>query len=230
MNSAAAIEKVFSDLGATFLLPAAELGARLRTVRALVFDWDGVFNAGAKGDGQSSTFSEADSMGTNLLRYALWREHGALPVCAVITGASNPSARQFATREHFSAVYSGIPNKDDALAELCSHYGLEAGQVACVFDDANDLSVAMKCGLRFFVSRDASPLLHDYVQRQGLCDYITAASSGNNAVREIAELLIGLLGTFDAVLASRIAWDDAYAEYFSARQAAPTQFVAHGPR
>jgi len=230
MNSAAAIEKVFSDLGASFVLPAAELGARLRTVRALVFDWDGVFNAGAKGDGQSSTFSEADSMGTNLLRYALWREHRALPVCAVVTGANNPSARQFATREHFSAMYSGILNKDAALAQLCSDFGLERGQVACVFDDANDLSMAIKCGLRFFVSRDASPLLRDFVIRQGLCDYITAATPGNYAVREIAELSIGLLGTYDTVLASRIAWDDEYAEYFRARQAAPTQFVAHGPR
>jgi 3-deoxy-D-manno-octulosonate 8-phosphate phosphatase (KDO 8-P phosphatase) len=230
MDSAAAIEKTFSDLGASFLLPAAELGARLRKVRAFVFDWDGVFNVGAKGDGLSSSFSEADSMGTNLLRYALWREHGELPVCAIVTGADNPTARQFATREHFSAVYSGIANKAEALAKLCAAYKLESSQVACVFDDANDLPMAAHCGLRFLVRRAASPLLQDYARRHGLCDYVTAAVSGVYAVREVAELSIGLLGAYDDVLDSRIAWDDAYARYFSARQAAPTELVADGPR
>ena len=53
--------------------------------------------------------------------------------------------------------------------------------------------------------------------------------SSTYAVREIAEVLIGLLGAYDAVLASRIAWDDAYADYFSARQATATQVVTHGP-
>jgi hypothetical protein len=35
----------------------------------------------------------------------------------------------------------------------------------------------------------------------------------------------GLLGSFDDVVASRVAWDRDYAAYFTARQAVSTEFV-----
>ena len=89
---------VFSRLGGTFVTPIATLAERMSTVRGFVSDWDGVFNQGTKGEGAESTYSEPDSMGTNLLRYALWRAHGQLPIAALITGADNPSARAFAQR------------------------------------------------------------------------------------------------------------------------------------
>ena len=101
----------FRELGGTFLTDAAELSKRLEAVRALVFDWDGVFNLGAKGEGASSGFSEADSMGTNMLRYGLWRRDGALPITAIVTGVDNSTAESFAKREHFHAIYRGVANK-----------------------------------------------------------------------------------------------------------------------
>jgi 3-deoxy-D-manno-octulosonate 8-phosphate phosphatase (KDO 8-P phosphatase) len=61
---------VFSRLGGTFVTPIGTLVERMRSIRGLVSDWDGVFNQGAKGEGAESTYSEPDSMGTNLLRYA----------------------------------------------------------------------------------------------------------------------------------------------------------------
>lgn len=222
MSSSAPIEESFSSLGGSFVLPVAELGARLRDVRAVVFDWDGVFNSGDKGDSLASTFSEPDSMGTNLWRYALWRTHGELPVTAIVTGADNPTARQFATREHFSSIYFGVLDKGAALRELCAAQGIAPRQVACVFDDVNDLPMAAQCGARFLVRRDASPLLRAYAVRHGLCDYVTGSTSGRHAVREVAELAVGAMGLLDAVLASRIAFDDDYARYFSARQAVTT--------
>ena len=108
MNSIAEIESLFSGLGADFHLPGEELHSRLTNVRAFVFDWDGVFNSGAKDDGATSTFSEPDSMGTNLLRYAYWRANGALPICAVVSGAVNATAESFVHREHFNNAYCGF--------------------------------------------------------------------------------------------------------------------------
>ena len=67
--------------------------------------------------------------------------------------------------------------------------------------------------------------LREYVVRQGLCDYVTAHASERHAVREVCELLLGLLGSFDAVVASRVAWDRDYANYFAARQAVTTEIV-----
>jgi 3-deoxy-D-manno-octulosonate 8-phosphate phosphatase (KDO 8-P phosphatase) len=230
MSADVELEARFSKLGGVFLTPVGVLRKRLKNVRGLVSDWDGVFNAGAKGEGATSTFGEPDSMGTNLLRYALWREHGALPMAALITGADNPSARAFALREHFDAIYHGARTKTAAIEALCRTHRLSSEQVVCLFDDVNDLGMAFGCGVRILVRRDASPLLHDYVTRQGLCDYITGHSPERHAVREACELLLGVLGSFDAVVASRVAWDDEYTRYFDARQKISTQVIDQAPR
>ncbi len=221
----------FSQLGGVFLTPPETLAERLRAIRGLVFDWDGVFNVGAKGDGAPSTFGEPDSMGTNLLRYALWLRHGEqLPFTAVITGVDNPSARAFVQREHFHAICYNAKSKGEVLAELCARHGLRGEEVACVFDDVNDLAVAAACGVRVLVRRDASPLLQDYVARNGLCDYITGQPAERSAVREACELMLGLLGAFDRVVSSRIAWDEPYTRYFAARQALATEILERAPR
>ena len=217
--------EVFARLGGTFVTPIATLAERARSIRGFVADWDGVFNPGAKGEGAESTYSEPDSMGTNLLRYALWRAHGALPIAALITGAENPSARNFAVREHFHAIYYGARNKTAAIEALCRTHAVSSDRLVCVFDDVNDLGMAFACGIRIYVQRSASPLLRDYVVRQGLCDYVTAHPPERHAVREACELMLGLLGAFGAVVASRVAWDRDYAAYFAARQAQGTEFV-----
>lgn len=225
MSADVELEARFSKLGGVFLTPIGVLRQRIKTVRGLVSDWDGVFNPGSKGEGATSTFGEPDSMGTNLLRYALWRAHGVLPMAALITGADNPSARAFAQREHFDAIYYGARTKTAAMEALCRIHRLSSEQIVCLFDDVNDLGMAFGCGIRVLVRRDASPLLHGYVTRQGLCDYITAHPPERHAVREVCELLLGLLGSFDAVVASRVAWDDDYTRYFDARQKVSTQLV-----
>jgi 3-deoxy-D-manno-octulosonate 8-phosphate phosphatase (KDO 8-P phosphatase) len=228
MSELTTLEASFSKLGGSFLTPADVLAQRLGSVRGLVFDWDGVFNAGAKGAQMPSTFNEADAMGTNLLRYALWRRLGRLPATAIVTGEDNPGARAFAEREHFHSLYQGVKNKAEALDAFCAAHGLEPGQMICVFDDVNDLSMACGCAVRVLVRRAASPLLQDYVARQALCDYVTGLEAGRNAVREAAELLLGLLGDFDAVVTSRVAWDEGYRRYLAERQAVTPDLAASG--
>jgi 3-deoxy-D-manno-octulosonate 8-phosphate phosphatase (KDO 8-P phosphatase) len=226
MSHESELENRFSKLGGVFVTPVGVLAERVRSLRGLVSDWDGVFNQGAKGEGAESTYSEPDSMGTNLLRYALWRSGGReLPISALITGAENPSARGFALREHFHAIYYGVRNKTAAIEALCRTHDVSSDRLLCIFDDVNDLGMAFACGIRVFVQRSASPLLRDYVVRQGLCDYMTGHTAERHAVRETCELLLGLLGSFDDVVASRVAWDRDYAAYFTARQAVATEFV-----
>ncbi|HEY5622307.1 MAG TPA: phosphatase [Gammaproteobacteria bacterium] len=213
----------FAELGGVFLADIHDLISRLARVRALVFDWDGVFNLGAKSQDSDSGFSEADSMGTNMLRYGLWRRDAELPVAAIITGADNATAESFAAREHFHAVFRGVANKREAIDVLCELHDLEHGQVACLFDDINDLGMAAKCGARFLVRRAASPLLQDFVARNDYCDYITAVQGDGFAVRECTELMLGLMGAFDDVVHSRAAHDADYSRYFAARQAIETE-------
>jgi 3-deoxy-D-manno-octulosonate 8-phosphate phosphatase (KDO 8-P phosphatase) len=128
-----------------------------------------------------------------------------IPWAPIISGEDNESATVFAGREHLTAVYTGVRKKQDVITHLCNEHSLQAGQIACVFDDINDLPMAELCGLRFMVRRDASPLFADYVERGGLCDYVTGATAGSFAVREICELLLACMDSYDDVIASRVA-------------------------
>jgi len=218
------IAAAFAALGGVFVAPVERLAERAAACRGLVLDWDGVFNAGVKDSNGESPFSEADSMGLNLLRFAMWRAHGRLPITAIITGEENPAVRRFATREHLDVVYTGVRNKVAALERLCATHGVEPERLAAVFDDVNDLGVAARCGVRLLVRRDSSPLLREHAVRRGIVDYVTGAPSGANAVREAAELMLGLTGSFDAAAALRASWDPEYVRYFEARQAVETRF------
>ena len=195
----------------------------LQRIRAVIFDWDGVFNTGIKGPGSHSNFNEADSMGTNMLRFGLWYRTRQLPAVAIITGENNQGALQFALREHFPDIYLGVRDKRQAIEHFCAQHKLEADEIAYIFDDINDLGVAEMCGLRFLVRRSASPLLTQYIVNRKLCDYITANDAGHYAVRECCELSLGLLQMFDRVVDSRIANDADYEQYFTERQAKRTR-------
>lgn len=228
MNQAATgeidVTRYFADQGGVFVVTPEKLATKLKTIQALIFDWDGVFNDGSKGTASPSTFSEADSMGTNMLRYGLWMQNSRVPVSVVITGAKNSTAVDFAEREHFNAIFAGIGDKGMAVEYICSEYNLAPQALACVFDDINDLAMAKHCGVRFLVQRQASPLFRQYVQDGGYCDYVTAQKSGQYAVREISELFLGLCGLFQKVVDSRVAFDQAYRDYLERRQTITTRY------
>jgi 3-deoxy-D-manno-octulosonate 8-phosphate phosphatase (KDO 8-P phosphatase) len=154
----------------------------------------------------------------------LWRRQGELPYTAIITGENNESAIGFAEREHLTAVYTGIRSKQHVIEHLCGEHELKPAQIACVYDDINDLPMAEVCGLRLRVDNPASPMFADYVERHDHCDYVTGAKSGGYPVREICELLLGLLDAYDDVVTSRIAFDAEYNQYLEARQSVVTDF------
>ena len=217
------LQTIFEDLGGHFATPAPELASKLSCVKALVFDWDGVFNDGVKNEAGSSTFSEVDSMGTNLLRFGLWLQQGHLPAAAIITGVHNGLALELVNREHFQAGYVQAKHKVAVLEHFMNQHGLHPAEVAFFFDDALDLSVAAVVGVRILVKRSANPLFTKYVLQNGLADYVTGHESGRFAVREGCELLLGLLGRYDEVMAERLRYFPVYDQYYAARQAVVPQ-------
>jgi 3-deoxy-D-manno-octulosonate 8-phosphate phosphatase (KDO 8-P phosphatase) len=223
-NNTSKIAEYFTSRGGVFLTDPSDLASRLETMRGLIFDWDGVFNNGVKGAGLASTYSEADSMGTNMLRYGLWLSNNSLPITAIITGETNNSARFLAEREHFNAIYQASGNKRKVIQEVSKKYGLATKNLVCIFDDINDLGMASVCGIRIMVRQRSAPLLQNFVVEEGLVDYMTAAESGEQAVRETSEMLLGLMGSFDVVVRSRMAMDERYQKYFKERQAITTIF------
>lgn len=203
----------------SFLVGPMALREKLFKVKAYVFDWDGVFNNGTKDVSGSSTFNEADSMGVNMLRFNHYLRKSDNPVTAVITGEQNTGAFTLARREHFHDVYYNMKNKKEALLHLCDVHTIEPQEVAYFFDDILDLSVAEVCGLRIMVSCACSPLLLALVNKKTLADYITAADGNNHALREAAELLIGLSGLYDDTIMRRVHYTEHYRRYIKARNA-----------
>ncbi len=224
------IERIFTDLGGQFITPVDILTQKLRAVRAIVFDWDGVFNDGTKTEAGSSSFSEVDSMGTNLLRFGLWlQQDRQLPVAAIITGVTNTQSETLVRREHFHASYSQAKHKIDVLQHLLDQHNLQPSEVAFFFDDALDLSVSEVAGVRIMVRRDANPLFTRYVTDNGLVDYITGSQSGQFAIRESCELLLGLLGQYDTVMQERLRYHPVYNDYYQQRQAVEPGYWTVGP-
>jgi len=213
------LEEKFEALGGVFLTSIEDLSNRAKTIDCFVFDWDGVFNNGVKTEGQGSPFSEADSMGVNMLRFAYFLKHGKLPLTAIITGENNQTALHLANREHFDAVLLKAKNKGEALEKLCEKTNNTTTSCAFIFDDILDISASQKCGLSFCIQRSASPLFQNFVLNNKLANYISANTGGQHAVREISELLIGLMGNYEETIQKRIAFDNDYQNYLNLRAA-----------
>lgn len=218
------LSKIFERMGGRFVTPPETLQKKFLRIRALVFDWDGVFNAGEKGENVTSHFTEPDAIGSDILRFGLWMPQKQIPVVAVITGVDNRSALHLARREHFQAVYSGIRRKRLAMEHLCAAHGLRPEQIAYLYDDINDLDMAARCGVRILVDRAASPMFRYYVVIKKLADYITGSDAGRYGVRETAEMMLALLGRYVEAVDARVARDRDYQAYLTQRQNILTQF------
>jgi len=219
------LEQEFVKLGGTFLTPVKLISSSLTNIKAFVFDWDGVFNDGRKSSNSDSTFSEIDSMGINLLRFDYWLRNNRFPLVFIITGMKNHTAAEFSKREHFDGIFHNTKNKSEALESLCNNYKIIAKEIAFIFDDVLDIEVAKMSGLSFFVGRKSNPLLIDYIKQNKICNYISAFSGENHAVREICELLIGLSGDYNRTLELRNKFKGEYEEYLDKRNTINTDIV-----
>lgn len=196
-----------------------ELQRRAVNIKAVLFDWDGVFNDGWKGLDGGSPFSEVGSMGVNMLRFALWLRNGSNPPAAVLTGQVNPLAEKFVQRERFNAIYMGYINKPDAFTDFLGAHALKPDEVAFFFDDAIDLPVARRCGLRVLIGRRGGERFTEHVVARGDADIVTACSGGENGLREGTEAVISLLGNFADVFDQRAAYSETYQRYLRDRNA-----------
>ncbi len=218
------IQEIFEQQGGRFLTSSAVLEKKMSQCNALIFDWDGVFHSGTKSHAGQSTFSEADSMAINMLRFGMYLQTGKMPKTVIITGESNVSAQNFARREHFDAVFFNAKDKTAALAHLEQNYSVEASNTAFFFDDILDLSLAERVGLRFLMGRKGNPLFNEYVIQNHLADYITAQAGGQHGIREAAELSLGLMERFVETTEKRKDFHEDYAAYWAQRQSQPTKF------
>jgi 3-deoxy-D-manno-octulosonate 8-phosphate phosphatase (KDO 8-P phosphatase) len=221
--------KPYTDRGLRIIASEAELRQKVAGIKAVLFDWDGVFNDGFKDADGGSPFSEVGSMGVNLLRFSLWLRNKGLPRSAVITGQHNVFAERFAQREHLHGVYMGFTNKPEAFDVFLGAHGLHAPEVAFVFDDVLDLPLAKRCGLRIMIGSPATAWLTEQVVARGEVDLVTGTNGGENGLREATDALIALIGNGQEVLQHRIDHTRTYVNYLAERNAVVPR-VVRNPR
>lgn len=190
---------------------------KLNNISAIVADWDGVFNDGTKSAEKGSGFGEPDSLGLNMFRFAYWLETQTILPIAIITGKPNESAKMLAKREKFNGLYFGTKDKKSALDHFTEANQLHFANTAIFFDDIIDVSMLKDAGLRFMVNRPGPKAFEEYIVKNHLADYITSTFGGQNAVREIAELLLVMNGNFERVIDERTRYSDAFKTYMDKR-------------
>ena len=217
-------EKLYTEIGGEFLTELTKIENKLSKIKAFIFDWDGVFNNAVKNESGSSNFNEADSMGTNLLRFSHYVNKQQTPLTAIISGEKNTQSFFFTKREHFNSCYFKISNKIEALTHFCADQNIKPEEVCYFFDDVLDLSIAQVCGLRMMMNRSAGVLFKQYVRKNKLADYITANDGGHYGVREACELLMGIRGNFNECINMRTDYTETYKTYLSLRNKPETNY------
>jgi 3-deoxy-D-manno-octulosonate 8-phosphate phosphatase (KDO 8-P phosphatase) len=160
----------------------AKVRARVERVKILVLDVDGVLTDGRlfyHDDGtESKAFDVRDGHGIKMLKQA-----GIETV--IISGRSCPMVEKRAADLGVSEVVQGARDKVQILEEILSKRRLRLEEVAFVGDDVLDLTVMNRAGFAVAVA-DASEHLFDTAH------YMTLAPGGRGAVREVAELILGV--------------------------------------
>jgi 3-deoxy-D-manno-octulosonate 8-phosphate phosphatase (KDO 8-P phosphatase) len=160
----------------------AEVRARVEQVKLLVLDVDGVMTDGRllyHDDGtESKAFDVRDGHGIKMLK------HAGIET-ALISGRSSPLVEKRADDLGIEDVAQRVRDKVPILEKFLSKRKFKFGEAAFVGDDVVDLSVMNRVGFAVAVA-DASEYLFD------VAHYVTLAPGGRGAVREVAELILGV--------------------------------------
>lgn len=158
------------------------LAETVRRLRLVVFDFDGVFT-----DNTVYVFED----GREAVR--CWRGDGLGVArlmekgidCMILSTETNPVVTARA-RKLGMACIQGQPDKRRALETILAEKGLAPDQAAFLGNDVNDAGCLDLVGLAMVVA-DA----HGDVA--GLADLRTEAAGGRGAVREVCDLIAGVL-------------------------------------
>lgn len=164
---------------------------RLRAVRALVLDVDGILTDGrlhfTEHGTEHKVFHSRDGHGIKLAQRI------GIEV-AIISGRASPALHHRAQNLGIQHCLTGIARKGDALLELCRSLGLTAEQCAVMGDDVIDLPMLTAAGVSATVA-DAPAVIRHRV------DWVTRLPGGHGAVREFIDLLIDAQDQWPTVLA-----------------------------
>lgn len=167
-----------------------ELARKVRAVRLLVLDVDGVLTDGSiiydDAGLETKAFNVKDGHGIKLLRRAGLE-------AAVITARTSRVVELRAADLSIEMLFQGATDKRAAFAELLERTGLSAAETAYVGDDVVDLPVLSRAGFSVAVA-DAVAEVKERVH------YVTSLPGGRGAVREVCELILKTQGRWKTLM------------------------------
>jgi len=158
----------------------SDVRARLRKIRLLLLDVDGVMTDGGvyfseSGD-EFKKFNIRDGYGIVKLQRAGIR-------VGIITGRVSQIVSRRAQELGISDVLQNLDDKGEAYEQLKARYALDDASIAYMGDDEFDLPVLEQVGFSA-VPADAVDLVRTRV------DYVCRHRGGEGAVREVIDLLL----------------------------------------
>lgn len=156
------------------------LHEKIKAIKMIIFDVDGVFTDGKLYFGESGealrVFDAQDGLGIELLN--------KLPIITgVISGRDSAITRRRLEQLGIHHITLGASDKVPPYEQLLAKMSIPENQVAYVGDDLLDLPVMKRVGLSITVA-NANPLI------SAMADWQTKASGGNGAVREICDAFL----------------------------------------
>jgi 3-deoxy-D-manno-octulosonate 8-phosphate phosphatase (KDO 8-P phosphatase) len=169
---------------------APDVLLRAQGVEVVFFDIDGVWTDGGLFYSESGEtlkrFNTLDGLGIKLLQKA-----GIVP--AVITGRDSAPLRRRLQNLGVEHAHFGTEDKRPAAEATLKALGLDWTQAAAMGDDWPDLAVMSRVAFAC-----APPNAHTEVRARA--HYLTHASGGDGAVRELCDLLTVASGRYAALL------------------------------
>lgn len=159
---------------------ASSVIARLRNIRMLVLDVDGVLTdcrtfLGSDGEWKRF-FSIRDGYGIKLLVDSGYK-------VGIITGTVTKDIQERQKALHVHYFYEGKLDKLPSFNKMTADAGLTASEVAYMGDDLFDLPVLESAGFAATVPDAMDEVFHKV-------QYTTKRPAGNGAVREVCDLIL----------------------------------------
>ena len=172
-------------------MQAVRITEKARAVRLLVLDVDGVLTDGRlyfSEDGQElKTFDTQDGHGIKMLQNAGIQ-------CAIITGRNTQLVARRAANLGIKYLLQGREDKAVAMKALSVELNIHVDEIAYVGDAWPDLPAIRAAGLGVAVAN-----AHRECRRYA--DFVTMATGGRGAVREVCDLLLEAQGLYEEALA-----------------------------
>lgn len=168
-----------------------DVQTRAARVRLMIFDVDGILTDGSlhyAPDGELiKTFNVLDGHGIKLLQ-----QSGV--ATAIISARKSAIVAKRAADLGILHLFQGVHNKLEAFEELLAKTGVAKDACGFVGDDVIDLPILMRVGFAASV-----PNAHGEVKSR--VHYVTQASGGRGAARELCDLILRAQGNYEAALA-----------------------------